>query len=83
MTADSFVNDLFEALLPGGRYYLHEFAVEFPIENMPRAITENEIHARFNGDTGWRVIEAREAVFHNRVAEPTLAIVACIERLPR
>src|SRR5690606_8203498 len=29
---DSFVADLGEVMLPGGRYYLHEFAVEFPIE---------------------------------------------------
>lgn len=78
---DSFVADLSEAVAPGGRYYLHEFAIEFPIENVPRAITEEELRARFNPDTGWRVIEVRAAVFHNRVAQPTLAIVACIERL--
>jgi SAM-dependent methyltransferase len=78
---DDFVADLREALAPGGRYYLHEFAIEFPIENVPRAITEEEIRARFNPDSGWRVLEARPAVFHNRVAQPTSAIVACIERL--
>lgn len=78
---DSFVADLSEAIAPGGRYYLHEFAIEFPIDNVPRAITEEELRARFNQGTGWRVIEVREAVFHNRVAQPTPAIVACIERL--
>lgn len=78
---DEFVADLREAIAPGGRYYLHEFAVEFPIENVPRAITEEELRARFNPDTGWRIIEVREAVFHNRVAQPTPAIVACVERL--
>lgn len=78
---DLFVADLREAIAPGGRYYLHEFAIEFPIDNVPRAITPDELHARFNLDTGWRVVEVREAVFHNRVAQPTPAIVACIERL--
>ena len=78
---DRFVADLCDALASGGRYYVHEFAVEFPIDNVPRAITEDEIHARFNADTGWRVVEVRSAVFHNRVAQPTPAIVACIERL--
>lgn len=78
---DRFVTDLFEAITPGGRYYLHEFAIEYPIDNVPRAITEEEIHARFNQASGWRVITVKEAVFHNRVALPTPAIVACIERL--
>lgn len=79
--ADRFVNDLRDAVAPGGRYYLHEFAIEFPTDNVPRAITEDEIRARFNEDTGWRVVEVRPAVFHNRVAQPTPAMVACIERL--
>lgn len=78
---DGFVADLSVAIAPGGLFYLHEFAVEFPIDNVPRAITEDEIHARFNPDTGWQVVEIRSAVFHNRVAQPTPAIVACIERL--
>ena len=78
---DRFLTDLRKAIAPGGRYYLHEFAIEFPIENVPRAITEDEIRARFNVSTGWHVVEVRPAVFHNRVAQPTAAIVACIERL--
>jgi SAM-dependent methyltransferase len=78
---DRFVTDLRKSLAPGGHYYLHEFAVEFPIENVPRAITEEEIHTRFNPVTGWRVVEVRPATFLNRVAQPTPAIVACIERL--
>jgi len=78
---DRFVADLRMAVAPGGRYYLHEFALEFPIENVPRAVTQEEIHTRFNPDTGWRVLEVRPATFLNRVAQPTPAIVACIERL--
>lgn len=75
------VEDLAEALLPGGRYYLHEFAIEFPIENVPRAITEDELHARFNEATGWRILEVSVAEFCSTVADPTAAIAACIERL--
>lgn len=78
---ERFVADLSKAIAPGGRYYLHEFAIEFPIENVPRAITEEEIRMRFSKDAGWRVLEVRTAVFHNRVAQPTPAIVACVERL--
>lgn len=78
---DGFVADLRDAIAPGGRYYLHAFAIQFPVDNVPRAITENEIRARFTSDAGWRVVEVRPAVFHNRVAQPTPAIVACIERL--
>jgi SAM-dependent methyltransferase len=78
---DAFVADLSEAIAPGGRYYLHEFAIEFPIDNVPRAITEDELHSRFNAGTGWRVVEVGTAVFHNRVAQPTPAIVACVERI--
>jgi SAM-dependent methyltransferase len=76
-----FVADLRMALMPGGRYYLHEFAIEFAMEHVPRAITEEEIHARFTPDAGWRVVEVRPATFLNRVAQPTPAIVACVERL--
>jgi len=78
---DRFVEDLGRALVSGGRYYLHEFAIEFPIDNVPRAITRDEIHARFNAGTGWRVLDVRDAEFLNRVAQPTAAIAACIERL--
>jgi len=78
---DGFIADLREAIAPGGRYYLHEFAIEFPIDNVPRAVTEEEIRARFSADAGWRVLEVRPAVFHNRVAQPTPSVVACIERL--
>lgn len=78
---DRFVEDLGRALRPGGRYYLHEFAIEFPIDNVPRAITRDEIETRFNADSGWRVLAVRDAEFLNRVAQPTAAIVACVERL--
>jgi SAM-dependent methyltransferase len=33
---DRLIKELGLTLLPHGQYYLHEFAVEFPISNMPR-----------------------------------------------
>jgi len=78
---DRFVEDLGRVLHSGGRYYLHEFAIEFPINNVPRAITRAEIDERFNSESGWRVLDVRDAEFLNRVAQPTAAIAACIERL--
>ena len=79
--SDRFVDDLSLALVAGGRLYLHEFAVEFPIENVPRAITEDEVRSRFAESAGWRVLHVASAEFLNTVAAPTPAIVACIERL--
>ncbi len=78
---DRFIEDLGRTLSSGGRYYIHEFAVEFPIDNVPRAVTHDEIHRRFNAETGWRVLDVRDVEFLNTVAQPTAAIAACIERL--
>lgn len=78
---DRFVENLRAAMRPGGRYYLHEFAIEFPVDNVPRAVTEQEIRSRFSPSTGWKVIEIRTATFLNRVAQPAPAIVACVEKL--
>lgn len=75
------VEDVSVALVPSGRLYLHEFAIEFPIENVPRAITEDELRARFSEAAGWRILHIASAEFLNTVAAPTAAIVACIERL--
>lgn len=79
--SDQFVDDLAGAVVAGGRLYLHEFAVEFPIENVPRAITESELRERFTESAGWAVLHVGPALFLNTVAAPTEAIVACIERL--
>jgi SAM-dependent methyltransferase len=75
-----FVDDLAPALLPGGRYYLLAFAVEFPPPS-PRQVTGDELRARFTPEQGWRIREIRSAEFLSRVA-PVPAIGACIERLP-
>ena len=79
--SDRFIDDLASALVPGGRYYLHEFAVEFPVENVPRAVTEVELRTRFSEASGWRILDVGPAEFHSTAAPPVAAIVACIERL--
>lgn len=78
---DRFAEDLALALLPGGRYYLLAFAVDFGIPNVPRQVTEEELRARFTAEKGWRILDIRPAEFLSRVAPPTPAIRACVERL--
>ena len=78
--SDRFVEDLAAAVVPGGRAYLHEFAVEFPVPNVPRAVTEAEVRERFAEGAGWRVLHVAPAEFENTVAAPTPALVACVER---
>ena len=77
---DRLVDEVAAALLPGGRYYLHAFATEFPVPNVPRAVTPDEVRARFTAANGWRVLEVRSAEFLSRVA-PVPATVACVERI--
>ncbi|HEX8271055.1 MAG TPA: class I SAM-dependent methyltransferase [Longimicrobiaceae bacterium] len=78
---DRFAGELASALVPGGRYYLLAFAVEFDIPHSPRAIGEEELRARFTAERGWRVVAVRPAEFLSRIA-PVPATAACIERLP-
>ncbi|NTU81776.1 MAG: methyltransferase domain-containing protein [Chloroflexales bacterium] len=78
--ADQFAAELASSLRPGGRYYLLAFAVQFDIPNVPRAVSEQELRARFTDERGWRILVLREALFQNRVAA-TPAICACIERM--
>lgn len=79
---DRFTDELALTLPPGGRYYMHEFAVEFPISYMPRQVSADELQARFTEDKGWLIREIQSAEFLSRVAPPVPAICACIERLP-
>lgn len=78
--ADRFATELAASLHPGGRYYLLAFAVQFDVPNVPRAVTEEELRARFTPERGWRILALREALFQNRVAA-TAAICACVERI--
>jgi hypothetical protein len=76
-----FIADVASLLARGDRYYVHAFAVEFPVANSPRAVTQDELRARFSESAGWRILEVRAAEFRNAVAPPVPAIAACIERL--
>ncbi len=75
-----------QILLPGGRYYLHEFNVEFPLPNMPRKVDAQELQARFTADQGWQIREIQPVEFLSRVAPPVPAIsrvygtAACLNR---
>jgi hypothetical protein len=79
---DQLIAEVASTLLPNGYFYLHEFAVEFPVPNVPRKITVDEIQARFTVDEGWRIKEIQTVEFLSRVAPPVPATCACIERLP-
>lgn len=79
---DPLVDEIASILLPHGNYYLHEFAVEFPVPNVPRQVTIGELQARFTVERGWRIEEIQSVEFLSRVAPPVPAICACIERLP-
>jgi len=78
---DRFIDDLALTLLPEGRYYLLAFAVEFPMPNLPRQVTAEELRARFTSEKGWHILDLRSAEFLSRVAPPLPAISACVERL--
>jgi SAM-dependent methyltransferase len=77
---DLLVDEIAATLLPGGRYYLLDFAVEFPMENTPLRVTEDELRARFTAEKGWKILTMRPAHFHSRFA-PVPSIAACIERI--
>lgn len=79
---DQLANEVASALLPRGRYYLHEFAIEYPVPNVPRRITADELQARFTTGNGWRILDIQTVEFLTRGMGPVPAICACIERLP-
>src|SRR5690606_25357662 len=76
---DRFVADLARAIRPGGRLYLHEFAVEFPVPNVPRQVTPGEVRERFSPARGWRILALRSGELLSRVG-PGPATPAGIER---
>ena len=78
---DRYVDELALTLVPGGLYYLHAFDMEFPIPNMPRQITAEEVRGRFTAEKGWNIREIRSVGFLSRVAPPVPAICACMERV--
>ena len=78
---DDFIHELATTIRPGGRYYLHAFAIEFPVPNVPRQITADELRARFTSEDGWIIKSIQSTEFLSRVAPPVPAICACIERI--
>ncbi len=76
------VDEVASILLPGGRYYLHEFAIDFGAPNLPRQILADELAASFTSEKGWLIKEIRAVEFLSRVAPPVPATCACIARLP-
>ncbi|MFN8439836.1 MAG: class I SAM-dependent methyltransferase [Caldilineaceae bacterium] len=79
---DHLIDEVGAVLLPHGCYYLHEFAIEFTLPNVPRHITVDELHTRFTPERGWRIKDIQTVEFLSRVAPPVPAICACVERLP-
>lgn len=69
--SDRLAHDLARAIVPGGRLYLHEFAVEFPVPNVPRAVTAGEARERFAEAAGWRVLHVAIAELANTAAART------------
>ncbi|HEX2990387.1 MAG TPA: class I SAM-dependent methyltransferase [Anaerolineales bacterium] len=77
-----FLDDVAKSLLPGGRYYLLAFAIDFSLPNLPRGVSEQELRARFTSEKGWKILDLRPAEFLSRVAPPVAAVRACVERMP-
>jgi ubiquinone/menaquinone biosynthesis C-methylase UbiE len=78
---DRFADELAAVLRPGGRYYLLAFSEERRRGFGPRAISEDEVRARFTREKGWHIREVRPAEFLTATM-PMPAISACIERSP-
>jgi SAM-dependent methyltransferase len=78
---EQLVDEVAATLLPHGRYYLYEFAIDLPAPNMPRQITTKELETRFTMDKGWRIKDIQSVEFLSRVASPVPAICACIARI--
>ena len=75
------IGELALSLLPGGLYYLHEFAIDFQVPNVPRQVTAEELLLHFRPEKGWQIKEIQSVEFLSRVAPPVPAICACIERI--
>lgn len=77
-----YIEDLALTLLPGGRFYLHAFDIDFSIPNVPRQVTAEELRTSFTLEKGWQILDIQSVEFLSRVAPPVPAVSACIERLP-
>lgn len=78
---DRYIDELALTLVPGGRYYLHAFDIEFSMPNLPRKVSIDEVQTRFTSEKGWNILQLRSTEFLSSVAPPVPATIACIERL--
>jgi SAM-dependent methyltransferase len=79
---EQLIDEVASILKPLGCYYLHEFAIEFLVPNMPRHISIDELQTFFTVEKGWRIKEIQTVEFLSQVAPPVPATCACVERLP-
>jgi SAM-dependent methyltransferase len=80
---ERFARELATTLTTGGRYYLLGFAIDSPMPNAPRQVSQSELRALFTPEHGWRVLALRPARFLIRSARHDVpAVAACIERVP-
>jgi len=83
-TRDEYAGELFSSLNAGGRYYLLGFAIDSPIPNAPKQVTQDEIRKRFNQGNGWNILSLEPAEFITMFPRPRdkiPAFSACIEKL--
>jgi cyclopropane fatty-acyl-phospholipid synthase-like methyltransferase len=76
-----YIDELALALRPDGRFYLHAFAIDFSIPNVPRHVTTEELRSSFTLAMGWRILDIQSVEFLSRVAPPVPAISGCMERV--
>jgi hypothetical protein len=76
--------EFFNSLVKGGRYYLLGFAIEPPLPNAPKQVTQMEIEKRFSRENGWQILEMGQAEFLTALPPPRgkiPAVCACIEKM--
>jgi SAM-dependent methyltransferase len=81
---EQFADELFKSLNTGGRYYLLGFAINSPLPNAPKQVTQTEIIKRFTPTKGWNILELQSAEFLTVLPPPRdriPAILACIEKI--
>jgi SAM-dependent methyltransferase len=83
LVRERFAHELAATLATGGRYYLLGFAINSPIPNAPRQVSDSELRALFAPEHGWRVLALRPARFLIRSARSNdvPAVAACVERV--
>jgi SAM-dependent methyltransferase len=81
---EQLVGELFKSLSAGGRYYVLGFAINSPLPNAPKQVTQAEIKQRFTQSKGWNILELQSAEFLTALPSPRdkiPAILACVEKM--